>query len=86
MSSHHHSGDPAPVMEAIRTAISAAIKDAAVEVTGGGGHYSIVVVSPEFEGKGLLASQRMVYAAITDLMTGDNAPVHAVDSLRTRTA
>lgn len=84
MSNHHHSGDSGPVIEAIRTAISGAIEGAVVEVTGGGGHYSIVVVSPAFEGKGMLDSQRMVYAAITDLMSGDNAPVHAVDSLRTR--
>ena len=84
MSSHHPSGDSAPVIEAIRTAIRGAIEGAVVEVTGGGGHYAIDVVSPAFAGKGMLDSQRMVYAAITDLMSGDNAPVHAVDSLRTR--
>ena len=29
--------------------------------------------------------QRLVYGAIADLMKGDKAPVHAVDSLKTRT-
>jgi hypothetical protein len=33
----------------------------------------------------MLESQRLVYAAITHLMKGDMAPVHAVDSLRTKT-
>jgi hypothetical protein len=31
-----------------------------------------------------LASQHLVYGAITHLMTGDAPPVHAVDSLKTR--
>ena len=53
-------------------------------VSGAGGHFSIDVESPVFAGKSMLASQRLVYAAITPLMSGDMAPVHAVDSLRTR--
>jgi acid stress-induced BolA-like protein IbaG/YrbA len=40
-------------------------------------------MSAAFEGKNTLAKQRMVYAAITHLMTGDSAPVHAVDRLET---
>ena len=55
-----------------------------VDVTGGGGHYTIAVTSEAFRGKGLVESQRMVYGAITHLMAGDLAPVHAVDSLKTR--
>ena len=54
------------------------------EVSGGGGHFSIVVVSPVFAGKSTLESQRLVYGAITHLMKGDLAPVHAVDSLKTK--
>jgi acid stress-induced BolA-like protein IbaG/YrbA len=38
-----------------------------------------------FAGKNMLESQRLVYSAITHLMAGDMAPVHAVDSLKTRT-
>jgi len=33
----------------------------------------------------MLDSQRMVYGAITHLMKGAAPPVHAVDSLKTRT-
>ena len=31
----------------------------------------------------MLESQRLVYSAITHLMKGDMAPVHAIDSLKT---
>ena len=43
------------------------------------------VTSPVFAGKNMLESHRMVYGTIADLMSGDKAPVHAVDSLKTRT-
>jgi len=54
-------------------------------VNGGGGHFTIEVVSSAFAGKGMLESQRLVYSAIAHLMKGDLAPVHAVDSLKTKT-
>ena len=54
-------------------------------MNGGGGHFNIEVTSPVFAGKNMLESQSMVYGAIADLMKGDRAPVHAVDSLKTRT-
>lgn len=73
------------VLDAIREAVTGALPDAKVEVEGGGGHYSIVVTSTAFAGKGLLDSQRLVYGAIAHLMKGDDAPVHAVDSLKTTT-
>ena len=73
------------VIDALREAIEQEIPDAQAEVSGGGGHFSIEVVSPVFEGKNMLASQRLVYAAIAHLMKGETAPVHAVDSLKTRT-
>ena len=76
----HPQGSVAPE---IARAIEGAIPGARVEVTGGGGHYSIVVTSPVFAGKTMLASQRLVYSAIAPLMQGDDAPVHAVDSLKT---
>ena len=41
-------------------------------------------MSPEFAGKSMLASQRLVYGAIAHLMSGERAPVHAVDKLTTR--
>ena len=40
------------------------------------------VISSAFEGKGLLAKQRLVYGALTELMA-EHAPVHAIDSLKT---
>lgn len=57
---------------------------AQVTVRGGGGHFSIEVISELFAGKNPVQSQRLVYSAIKHLMAGDNAPVHAVDSLQTR--
>jgi stress-induced morphogen len=83
MSSHptHFQGS---VPDAIRAAILAAIPDAQVQVTtGGGGHYSLEVTSAVFQGKGMLESHRLVMSAIAALMAGDAAPVHAIDSLRT---
>lgn len=72
--------------EAIKTAILAKIPDAAVDVApGSGGHFTLQVVSPVFEGKSMLESQRLVLGAIAHLMKGDGAPVHAIDTLKTRT-
>lgn len=84
MGASHGAHDPAAVRAAVHDAITKAIPDAAVRVEGGGGHYAIEVVSAVFAGKGMLDSQRLVYAAIAHLLKGDDAPVHAVDSLRTR--
>ena len=70
-------------LDDIRGAIRAAISDANVEVSGGGGHYTIAVASKVFAGKSMMESHRLVYAAIAPLMSGDAAPVHAVDSLKT---
>jgi acid stress-induced BolA-like protein IbaG/YrbA len=82
--SHHPTTFEGSVPEAIQQAIIAALDDAQVHVTGGGGHYSIAVRSARFAGKSMLESHRMVYAAIAHLLRGDEAPVHAVDSLSTR--
>jgi len=81
--SDHPTSFVGSIPDAIAEAIRGALEGASVEVTGGGGHYSIVVTSAAFEGKGMLESQRLVYSAIAHLMKGDGAPVHAVDSLRT---
>jgi acid stress-induced BolA-like protein IbaG/YrbA len=83
--SDHPTDFKGDVLEAIRDAIRGKLDGAEIEVAGGGGHYTIAVVSPAFAGKSMLESQRLVYAAIAHLMKGDGAPVHAVDSLRTRT-
>jgi acid stress-induced BolA-like protein IbaG/YrbA len=72
------------VIDALREAIERQIPDSRAEVNGGGGHFNIELTSPVFAGKNMLESQRLVYGAIADLMNGDKAPVHAVDSLKTR--
>ena len=72
------------VIDAVREAIERQIPESRAEVNGGGGHYTIEVTSPAFAGKSMLQSHRLVYSAITDLMQGSMAPVHAVDSLKTR--
>lgn len=41
----------------------------------GGGHYRVVIVSPRFEGKSLLARHRLVYEALGDAM---RAQIHAL--------
>lgn len=81
--SHHETDFTGNIHDAIRDAIVATIPDALVTVGGSGGHFTIEVVSPVFEGKSMLQSQRLVLGAIAHLMKGDRAPVHAVDSLRT---
>jgi acid stress-induced BolA-like protein IbaG/YrbA len=76
----------AEIRDAIRGAILEKIPDAAIVVeSGSGGHFTIAVVSPVFAGKNMVESQRLVYGAIAHLMKGDGAPVHAVDSLITKT-
>jgi acid stress-induced BolA-like protein IbaG/YrbA len=83
MSSHptNFQGD---VVAALRQAIESKVPSSQAEVSGGGGHFTIEVVSPAFAGLSMLESQRLVYAAIAHLMQGDLAPVHAVDRLKTR--
>ena len=75
------------VLAALRSAILEKIPDANVDVQNGsgGGHYTIAVVSPVFAGKNMVESQRLVYGAIAHLMKGNDAPVHAVDKLTTKT-
>jgi len=88
MSHHHHHTSNlsnAQILEAIRARITDAIPGAAVRVDGGGGHFQIAVTASQFQGMNTLKKQRLVYSAIKDLMTGDGAPVHAVDELQTLT-
>lgn len=70
------------IKAAIETAIDGAVADVRA---GSGGHFEIDVTSPVFAGKSMVAQQQLVYAAIKDLMAGNDAPVHAVDRLRTKT-
>lgn len=82
--SHHPTDFVGSIPDAIAAGIRAALPDAVVEASGGGGHFTIDVVSTAFAGKSLLAQQRLVLAAIAHLINGANPPVHAVDKLTTR--
>jgi acid stress-induced BolA-like protein IbaG/YrbA len=83
--SDHPTDFAGSVPDAITAAIKDRLPDAAVEVAGGGGHYTIAVVSTAFAGKSMLESQRLVLGAIKHLLAGAAPPVHAVDSLTTKT-
>ena len=73
------------ITRSLEAAIVAAIPDARVVVVSGSpGHYRLAVTSAAFAGQSLLGKQRLVYAAIKDLMAGDAAPVHAIDRLETK--
>lgn len=73
------------VIEEMKKALAEKIPGGTIVVTGGGGgHFVIEAVSPIFEGKSRLESQRLVLNAIRHLMAGENAPVHAVDTIVTR--
>jgi stress-induced morphogen len=82
--SSHPTNFQGSVIDALRDAIESKIPSSKADVSGGGGHFTIEVVSPAFAGLGMLDSQRLVYSAIAHLMQGDLAPVHAVDKLKTR--
>ena len=72
------------IEQEVKDAIENAIDGSVANVTGGGGHFVIDVVSEQFAGKRLLEKQRLVYSAIAHLMAGDAAPVHAVDQMTCR--
>jgi acid stress-induced BolA-like protein IbaG/YrbA len=83
--SEHPTDFQGSIEDAIKTAITERMPDAAIEVSGGGGHWKIGVVSTAFAGKSMLEQQRLVLGAIKHLINGANPPIHAVDSLTTKT-
>jgi acid stress-induced BolA-like protein IbaG/YrbA len=59
--------------------IKDSIPDAEVQVqdlTGGGDHYQVVVISPAFEGKRLIQQHQMVYGAVKQAMSTET--IHAL--------
>lgn len=65
--------------------IKAALPDAQVQVqdlTGGGDHYQVTVVSSAFEGKGLVQQHQLVYGAVRQAMSTE--AIHAL-ALKTYT-
>ena len=45
------------------------------------GHFEVRVVSEAFRGKSRVDQQRLVLGALSPLMHGDRAPVHAIDRI-----
>ena len=77
-------GTSQKLLDEIRSSIENAIEGSTVQViANGGGHFEICVTSEAFAEKSRVQQQQRVYAAITHLMKGDAAPVHAVDQLQT---
>jgi stress-induced morphogen len=69
--------------EEIKQTLSKAFAITLVEtqdLTGGGDHWQVIVVSPAFEGKGLIEQHRMVNDALKEPMTDQR--IHAL-SLKT---
>ncbi len=52
------------------------------DLTGGGDHFQVVIVSSLFEGKGLVDQHQMVYAALRDALGSER--IHAL-ALKTYT-
>ncbi len=73
------------IEEQVKASIESALPGAQAQVVSNGNHFDIMVVSNLFEGKGLLDKQRLVYSAIASYMSGPDAPIHAVDRLKTLT-
>ena len=69
----------------VETMIKAQMPDAQVQVqdlTGGGDHYQVTVVSSQFEGKGLVQQHQLVYSALQEAMSTE--AIHAL-ALKTQT-
>jgi stress-induced morphogen len=79
--------DSSSVAEQLRTAIEAELAGARARVRAASpGHFEIEVTWDAFAGKSKLVQHQLVYRAITPLMRGDDAPVHAIDRLDCRPA
>jgi len=69
----------------VEAMIKAEMPDAQVQVqdlTGGGDHYQVTVVSSQFEGKGLVQQHQLVYSALQEAMSSE--AIHAL-ALKTQT-
>ncbi|TVQ17565.1 MAG: BolA family transcriptional regulator [Leptolyngbya sp. DLM2.Bin15] len=69
----------------VEVMIKTGLSDAQVQVqdlTGGGDHYQVIVVSSAFEGKGLVQQHQLVYGAVKQAMSSE--AIHAL-ALKTYT-
>ena len=77
--------DTEPLARELRERIEREIPGAQARVRATAtGHFEIEVVAAEFAGLPRVRQHQRVYAAIAPLMTGDAAPVHAIDRLDCR--
>lgn len=63
----------------IRSTLENTLPGSAVQVqdlTGGGDHFQVIVVSPSFEGKSLVDQHQMVYAVLRDALGSER--IHAL--------
>jgi acid stress-induced BolA-like protein IbaG/YrbA len=60
----------------VKKCIEEGIPGAEATVTADGSKYDVVVVSPEFEGKTMIAEQKMVYATVNEHI--QSGAIHAL--------
>ena len=60
----------------VKSIIEAGINDCEATVTADGSKYTAIVVSDEFEGKTMVAEQRMVYALVNEHI--QSGAIHAL--------
>jgi acid stress-induced BolA-like protein IbaG/YrbA len=60
----------------VKQCIEARIPGSEATVTADGSKYTAIVVSPEFEGKTMIAEQKMVYAAVNEHI--QSGAIHAL--------
>lgn len=75
--------DSENIIEEIKKRIHEHFEVIELNVTGSAGHYTIRLMSPDFEGKSSVSQQRMVFQALGDLILGASAPIHAIDRMET---
>jgi acid stress-induced BolA-like protein IbaG/YrbA len=66
---------PEEIKETLVKALSASLVETQ-DLTGGGDHWQVIIVSPAFEGRGLLEQQRMVHDALREAMRTER--IHAL--------
>lgn len=69
----------------IKSTLEKALPGSTIEIqdlTGGGDHFQVIIVSPSFEGKGLVDQHQMVYGALKEAMGSER--IHAL-ALKTLT-
>jgi acid stress-induced BolA-like protein IbaG/YrbA len=66
---------PDEIKEALARSLPVALVETQ-DLTGGGDHWQVIIVSPAFEGKGLLEQHQMVYGALKEPI-GDQR-IHAL--------